>query len=94
MPACGNPYHEFMKDCAKKYFYMGKKSADSDIMTTDDKFKKVHQLALVEACFICAESDDPKKSPSVPSDISVEVTYFWPAGSFFSNCAEEENAAL
>jgi hypothetical protein len=78
-----------MKDCAKKYFYMGKKPAESEVMTTEDKFKKVHQLALLEACFICSEREE-----DVPSEISVEVTYRWPAGSFFSNCAEEQNAAL
>jgi hypothetical protein len=93
MPACGNPYHEFMADCAKKYFYGGKKIAESEVMTTEDKFKKVHLLALLETCFICAEGDG-KNKPPVPSEISVEVTYRWPAGSFFSNCDEERHAAL
>jgi hypothetical protein len=57
-----------MANCAKKYFYKGKSAAESEVMTTEDKFKKMHLLALLEACFICGDGN-------VPSEISVEVTY-------------------
>jgi hypothetical protein len=83
-----------MADCAQKFFYAGKKPAESPVMTTDDKFKKVHQMALLEACFICAEGKGTDLPPEKPSEVSVEVTYRLPAGSFFSNCAEERAHAL
>uniref|UniRef100_A0A914H6F0 Uncharacterized protein n=1 Tax=Globodera rostochiensis TaxID=31243 RepID=A0A914H6F0_GLORO len=88
-PACGNPYYEFAKYCAKVKFYQNKSPKNWRNPKNEDML-----LVLIDGCLVCEEEARAAANPKERQiEATIRLKHTWKAGSFFTTCDEKNRTA-